>query len=361
MSGFILCGDGDSGHTLVPNLFLDKYMPEANGEYVKIYLYLLRCLKSDPQELSVTLIADKFENTESDVQRALKYWEKMRLLRLEYDSSRNLTGIRMLDGEDGSSAQAAKAPGSQASDSETSVSGSAAPAPQSSGPVARQFDPLPQQEAQQLLFICEQYLGKTLTPVEVGKILDLHELYGFSAALIEYLVEYCVSGGHRSIHYIEATARGWHEDGYTSVAQAKEQTTLYNRAYFRILKAFGISGRNPVEAEIAFMKKWLKEYGFSMELITEACSRTISTIHQPSFPYADKILTGWREKQITSPEQLKSLDQKYLEQKQLEKQRSQAQTETQTAPRRASAPNRFHNFQEREYDYKELEKQLINQ
>ncbi len=144
MSGFILCGDGDSGHTLVPNLFLDKYMPEANGEYVKIYLYLLRCLKSDPQELSVTLIADKFENTESDVQRALKYWEKMRLLRLEYDSSRNLTGIRMLDGEDGSSAEAAKANGSQTSDSETSVSGSAAPAPQSSrpdGPAVRSPSP----------------------------------------------------------------------------------------------------------------------------------------------------------------------------------------------------------------------------
>ena len=340
MSGFILCGDGDSGHTLVPNLFLDKYMPEANGEYVKIYLYLLRCLKSDPQELSVTLIADKFENTESDVQRALKYWEKMRLLRLEYDSSRNLTGIRMLDGESESSSE----PASKADGPRTA-------APQSSGPAARQFDPLPQEEAQQLLFICEQYLGKTLTPVEVGKILDLHELYGFSAALIEYLVEYCVSGGHRSIHYIEATARGWHEDGYTTVAQAKEQTTLYNRAYFRILKAFGISGRNPVEAEI----------GFSMELITEACNRTIGTIHKPSFTYADSILTGWKENQITSTEQLKALDQKYLEQKQLEKQRSQAKTETQTAPRRTSAPNRFHNFQEREYDYKELEKQLINQ
>ncbi len=68
------------------------------------------------------------------------------------------------------------------------------------------------------------------------------------------------------------------------MAQAKEQTTLYNRAYFRILKAFGISGRNPVEAEIAFMKKWLKEYGFSMELITEACSRTISDHPPAQFP-----------------------------------------------------------------------------
>ena len=172
MSGFILCGDGDSGHTLVPNLFLDKYMPEANGEYVKIYLYLLRCLKSDPQELSVTLIADKFENTESDVQRALKYWEKMRLLRLEYDSSRNLTGIRMLDGEDGSSAEATKAPGSQASDSETSVSGSAAPAPQSSGPAARQFDPLPQQEAQRAEQ--DRLSGACLTRDDVQTGVQLH-------------------------------------------------------------------------------------------------------------------------------------------------------------------------------------------
>lgn len=309
----------------------------------------------------MTLIADKFENTESDVQRALKYWEKMRLaapgVRLLPESHRDPDagrgGWKQRRGCKGQ-----RFAGFGFGDIRFGIccTGSAELRP--GGPAVRS---LPQQEAQQLLFICEQYLGKTLTPVEVGKILDLHELYGFSAALIEYLVEYCVSGGHRSIHYIEATARGWHEDGYTSVAQAKEQTTLYNRAYFRILKAFGISGRNPVEAEITFMKKWLKEYGFSMELITEACSRTISTIHQPSFPYADKILTGWREKQITSPEQLKSLDQKYLEQKQLEKQRSQAKTETQTAPRRASAPNRFHNFQEREYDYKELEKQLINQ
>ena len=46
MSGFILCKEKDGGHTLVPDFFVDNYMPEADGEYVKIYLYLLRCLKS---------------------------------------------------------------------------------------------------------------------------------------------------------------------------------------------------------------------------------------------------------------------------------------------------------------------------
>lgn len=97
MSEFILQGDGDHGHTLVSNLFLDNYMPEANGEYVKIYLYLLRCLKSDTQELSIELIANKFENTESDVRRALKYWERMKLLKLQYDNAENLTGIQIVN------------------------------------------------------------------------------------------------------------------------------------------------------------------------------------------------------------------------------------------------------------------------
>ena len=83
-------------------------MPGANGEYVKIYLYLLRCLKPEPQELSISLIADKFDHTESDVCRALKYWEKMKLLKLDYDGSRNLTGVHILEGV--SSGTAAEAP-----------------------------------------------------------------------------------------------------------------------------------------------------------------------------------------------------------------------------------------------------------
>lgn len=31
------------GVTLIENTFIDRYMPAANGEYVKVYLYLLRC------------------------------------------------------------------------------------------------------------------------------------------------------------------------------------------------------------------------------------------------------------------------------------------------------------------------------
>ena len=72
-------------------------MSDANGEFVKIYLYLLRLMNAPQASFSISSIADKFEHTEKDVKRALAYWERMHLLQLEYDNDKNLTGIRMLD------------------------------------------------------------------------------------------------------------------------------------------------------------------------------------------------------------------------------------------------------------------------
>lgn len=194
MSEFILQGDGDHGHTLVSNLFLDNYMPEANGEYVKIYLYLLRCLKSDTQELSIELIANKFENTESDVRRALKYWERMKLLKLQYDNAENLTGIQIVNEPEAKMAELPAADCAVTTRSKpqptpsapSAISADSASPTTPSGTLPK--DPLTPDEAQQLLFICEQYLGKPLSSTEVSKILDLHDIFGFSPSLIEYLV-----------------------------------------------------------------------------------------------------------------------------------------------------------------------------
>ena len=65
--------------TLVANEFIDRYMADANGEYVKVYLYLLRHSQEKPD---VGQIADALNHTEADVRRALSYWEKMGALTL---------------------------------------------------------------------------------------------------------------------------------------------------------------------------------------------------------------------------------------------------------------------------------------
>ena len=62
--------DTPEGATIVHNIFIDQYMPYANGEYVKVYLYLLRCADTG-RELSLSSIADIFDYTEKDILRAL--------------------------------------------------------------------------------------------------------------------------------------------------------------------------------------------------------------------------------------------------------------------------------------------------
>lgn len=84
-------------YTLVHNRFFDEYMLSANGEFVKIYLYLLRSSDTG-RELSLSGIADTFNHTESDVRRALTYWEKQKLLHVTYTPDGELASIALTDG-----------------------------------------------------------------------------------------------------------------------------------------------------------------------------------------------------------------------------------------------------------------------
>ena len=80
--------------TAVPDLFLEQYMPAANGEFVKVYLYLLKLVKDHQQDSTLSSMADFFSCTENDIVRALKYWEKQGLLSLSYTAGESVpTGI----------------------------------------------------------------------------------------------------------------------------------------------------------------------------------------------------------------------------------------------------------------------------
>ena len=82
--------------TIVSNVFIDEYMKDANDAQLKIYLYLLRVTGAG-LTTSISDMADQFNHTEKDVVRALKYWEKNHLLSLEYDDSKNISGVQLLD------------------------------------------------------------------------------------------------------------------------------------------------------------------------------------------------------------------------------------------------------------------------
>lgn len=310
-------------------------MTSANGEFVKIYLYLLRCMDKDKSACSISELADVFDHTEKDVLRALAYWEKMHLLQLEYDSARNVSGISLKLPETGP--QAPLRPASAEKDDYS----------------LEQVERFQNDEAvQEILFITENYLGRTLNATDIRTILYWYEGLRFSTDLIEYLIETCISNGHTSLRYMEKIALSWAQAGISSVEDAKKEQALHRKDTYAVMKAFGISGRNLISSELSTIQKWTGPYAFSMELVNEACRRTIGAIGKPSFEYADTILTNWHNSRVRSLEDVAKLD--------AARQKARPAPKPREGAKRAATGNRFNNFPQRNYNYEQLEKQLLN-
>ncbi len=345
-----------SNVTLIENTFIDQYMPNANGDYVKLYLYLLRCAGAGT-DLSISSIADVFELTEKDVRRALSYWEKRNLLSLSYGEDGSISEIRFLDG----------------SVREGKVSSKTLPfKARGNSCVSAEKEPLPPQDEdeeqlRQVFFVAEQYYARPLSTKEQEDLqyyyYDLH----FSPDLIEFLLEYCISVKSENkisaniASYVDKVAMDWARSGISTVDEAREHVKLFREEYREILRCFGIYDRDPAPVEIKQMDKWLEEYGFSLAVIREACNRTILKIHKPSLDYAEKILRSWYEAGARDLEDIKVLDEDYTEQKKEQKAEIEKERQ-QSAARRASrtvVPNRFNSFPQRDYDWNELEQQLL--
>ena len=157
--------------TLLSNDFIDNYMVNANGEFVKVYLFLLRHLDDPCSSLTITTIADCLNNTENDVLRAFRYWESAGLLLLEKDSEGKITGLEL----------------QKTALTQTSAKKAEKPAPEPApAPKAVPLDTFrAQKEIKSLLFIAEQYLGKTLTRTDVETITYFYDSLHMSADLIE--------------------------------------------------------------------------------------------------------------------------------------------------------------------------------
>ncbi len=373
MTNIILTGT-DSCVTAVPNAFIDRYLPEADGEYVKIYLLLWR-FYSGHKDVTVSQIADILDDTEKDVIRALRYWAKRGLLKLSFNPDKEINGIFFLpvEAEDDRreperetaaaqefSAQetAEEFPGQKAAgafpapEREKRVEDAAAKKPageRAHAPSAAKRKELAvDEEFGQLVYIVGKYLGEPLKSTGSDILGYLYGELGMRSDLLEYLVETCVDSGHKSLHYMEKIALDWHERGITSVEEAKEQEQLSRRQYYQVLKAFGLGRRGPAPEEKKQMDVWFYDYGFQMDIVLEACSRTIRALHEPSFEYAGGILTDWKKKGVRSREDVARLDAAFAREKEAAKARRKENSRT----------NRFHNFDQVGYDYDAIVKEL---
>lgn len=352
MNALTITNNFQTNSTMLPNSFIDHYMASANGEFVKVYLFLLRHMDDSRSALTISMIADCLNNTENDVLRAFRYWESVGLLSLVYDESGAITGLEFTAAAqaDPASENGAGKPAAQVTNNAAATACAAVTGSSTIQQEARRDELKAQKELKSLFFIAEQYLGKTLTHNDVDTITYFYDTLHMSADLIEYLIESCVENNHKSMHYIQKVAISWTENGVRTISQAKEQSAAYSRNCYTVLNAFGIKNRGPAVSELAFINKWADEYGFSADIIQEACRRTITVTHQPSFEYADKILSKWYQNNVRHLKDIVALDENYQKEKPAYRFPS----------RQKNLTKNLNNFERRNYDMDSLEEKLLN-
>ena len=410
MTAINISSDIATSFTTVSDIFIDQYMPKANGEFVKVYLYLLRATGSGAGIATISEIADHFSNTEADIIRALNYWASEGILQVQTGADGQIIGINLcslsVSGMQAaqSNIQSAVADNAAQNNLQNSVVNNAAQnilqnsvvnnaAQNISTANIRMQDSVVEKlksqttdkaassqkeytldeikefrknpDISELFFIIETYLKHTLSSTDTNMVLYWLDELHFSTDLVEYLVEYCITKGHSSLRYMNKVALGWADAGIKTVDQAKDDAAAHSQIYYSVMKALGITGRNLVDSEVSLINKWVGEYGFDIELVKAACSKTISAIQKPSFEYTDSILANWRKKDVHTLKDVEVLDANFAKANKASATGSSQGTNAANGSSKpksnnSSSKNKFNNFNQRNNDYDKLEKLFLN-
>ena len=349
----------------LPSEFIDEYMLKANGDYIKVYLFMLR---NAGRLINPEIIADALELTIKDVERAIAYWCKSGILIKKEENiakigsdddfqeillTKNLPTIEEYEeakrilmaanevykrSEAVEKTDVENAESIENKDNTDVENTNVEPEVNTDTPVVETPDVIPEvevkkeeppklpdrslvdltklksdEEFQELVFCVQTYTEKIFSPIDTEKLAYLYDVIGMSKDLLEYIAEVSVQKGKKSISYIEKVALSFHEKGITTVEEAKEDNVKFYNENRAVLKAFGIYDRVLAPVESRYVKKWFDEYCFSPEIVVEAINRTVLNTSSQSFSYADGILTSWHKENVRTLADVKAQDEKHGE------------------------------------------------
>lgn len=235
-----------AGQTLIPNVFIDKYMTEASGEFVKVYLCLLRM--QGAAEITAELLADRLDLSERTVDRALSYLEKCGLLKLFYDEQGKMNGIRLLPGTEPAQAKAPAEEAVKAAPAETRTEPSSRARREKSAGGAEEEGKRRHYQPTEVGRLCEQdpefnmlvsvvapaYLERVLTHRDNELLAYLHHELKLPVDVLEYCIEQCVErkkddrSRPQFMRYIETVALSWHKEGVLDLEGARQAVRRFD-------------------------------------------------------------------------------------------------------------------------------------
>ena len=258
--------------TDVENVFINEYMPEAPGDFVKVYLYGLFCAEHG-MELKLSIMAAALKMTEDRAAEALEYWKEQKLIEYYEDGGDQVVTFanlreRLYSGENERTVQ-----GTETSDEEAD-----------------------ERDFRELIEFAEAVVGRPLNARELREINSWDSEVGATREVIREAFEYCSEIGKTSINYISKVILGWTKEGLKTshdVTEYLDRVSERQSVYRRILNTIGLK-RNITEAERRMVDSWFDDMHFSLERIMEACEKASFT-QSPNLKYINKILENWKQ------------------------------------------------------------------
>ena len=282
----------DLGDTPVENIFLNDYMPQADGNFVKIYLLGYKFAKESRglKAFDFGIIADLLGLIESDLLRAWDYWEKAGIIKKEYneDGSFNIIflNLKQLYIENIYSASKEEK-------------------------VADRNEILDDKNIANLLSVADYYMRRPLSIAQKQNIASWRDTYNMPTDLIEEAFWYSTEVMKKdSVDYVEAVVRNWAKDNIRSKEDIEKSYKEYDDNRYRLMKVknrIGLSYKAFNQVDFDKVNSWFNDLGFNMDIVMAACDRCINT-NNPNIGYVDSILRGWKEKGITEVEDIDKLD-----------------------------------------------------
>lgn len=301
----------DLGDTPIENIFIDIYMPMANGTFVQVYLlgYKYALNREPNMNVNNTSIARHLNIPLSDVLSAWDFWESKNIIKKhksENEDKNNYTvefvNLKQLYIDNNYKPAYydlqkdninKKEPGSYALSPTGLVEANKIP------------------EIRSMFVEINKVIARELVPNEKLKIIELLYKYNIEPPLVAEAFRY--SSRQKNVRHIFnfslGVTRTWYDQGIFTVEDLQQylikQGDRYG-FYSRVYKALGFPSQ-PSEEAMKVMDTWMDEFNFDIDLVLEACKNSTRTSN-PNINYINAILKDWYDKGIKEIGDIEKLD-----------------------------------------------------
>jgi DnaD/phage-associated family protein len=314
----------NSNYTPVSNIFIDKFMPKARGEFVKVYLLGIKYCVSGELGVSSQIMASTLHLLETDVLNAWNYWNDESVIKMVPIDNMGNYNIDFIDLSD---------------------------SPDENPQNINLLEELNKNSTKDMLEDIEKLLGRPLSSKEMTMYIGWLKDFNFSPEIILLLIQYCASKGKTDCRYIEKIALAWFDAKIKDIDDAQSFIKRHEDKWVKIRKILnylGIKDAEVMKPQEDMLNKWINTYKFPIDVIYKACEICFQRINKADFKYIDGILTSWNKDNIKTVEDVDKNNNKKVYRK-----------NNSNYKNNNSSNSTFNNFEQRDYDFEDLEKKLL--